>query len=107
METIQIGCTNYTQIEAIGIMRHSASHDKTYSLAQQLIAAKLNITCKQTNSSCIVSAITAADSFLCAHPVGSGVTANSAAWQSIKATYNLIVTYNNGLLCAPSCGITP
>ena len=106
METIQIGCTNYTQIEAIGIMRHSASHDKTYSLAQQLIAAKLNIACKQTNSSCIVDAITAADSFLCTHPVGSGVTANSAAWLSIKATYNLIVTYNTGLLCAPSCGIT-
>ena len=106
METIHIGCMTYSQSEAITIMRHSASHDKTYSLAQQLIAAKLNIACKQSNSSCIASAIIAADNWLCAHPVGSGVTANSAAWQQIKATYSLLVKYNTGTLCAPSCDVT-
>ena len=106
MESISIGCATYTQSQAIGIMRHNSSHDKTYSLAQQLIAAKLNIACNGSDSSCIASAIAAADSFLCAHPVGSGVTANSAAWQQIKATYNLIEKYNEGLLCAPSCNVT-
>ena len=105
METVMIGCATYTQAEAIAIMRHSASHDKTYSLGQQLIAAKLNGACQQSNSSCIASAIAAADNFLCAHPVGSGVTANSPGWQQIKATYDLIVKYNAGKLCAPSCRI--
>jgi len=84
-------------------MRHNSAHDKTYTLAFQLIAAKLNIACKGSDSSCIASALDAADSFLCDHPVGSGVTANSAAWQSIKATNSLLEKYNNGLLCAPTC----
>jgi len=46
----------------------------------------------------------AADNFLCMHPIGSGVTSNSAAWQQIKPTYNLLNKYNNGNLdCAPRC----
>ena len=106
MGTISIGCATYTQAEAIAIMQHNPSHDKTYTLAHQLIAAKLNIACKGADSSCIASAIMAADTFLCAHPVGSGVTANSAAWQQITATYSLIADYNSGTLCAPSCGDT-
>ena len=84
-------------------MRHNPSHDKTYSLAHQLIAAKLNIACNHSNSSCIASAIAAADSWLCDHPVGSGVTANSPAWQQIKATFDRLGDYNEGELCAPSC----
>ena len=103
METIQIGCLTYAQAQAIAIMRHNASHDKTYSLAQQLVAAKLNVACKQSSTSCVASLIAAADSWLCAHPVGSGVTANSSAWRQIKATYNLLANYNAGQLCAPSC----
>jgi hypothetical protein len=104
METIQIGCLTYGQAQAISIMRHNSSHDKTYSLAQQLVAAKLNVACKHSSTSCVASPIAAADSWLCAHPVGSGVTANSSAWRQIKATYNLLVNYNAGQLCAPSCG---
>ena len=106
MDTISIGCATYTKAEAIAIMRHNSSRDKTYTMAQQLIAAKLNIACKNSDSSCIASAIMAADNFLCDHPVGSGVTANSAAWQQISATYSLIADYVSGTLCAPSCGDT-
>jgi len=85
-------------------MRHSSAGDKTYSLAFQLIATKLNVNCRSTSSSCIFDAVTAADAWLCSHPVGSGVTANSAAWQQIKATYSLLNKYNNGNLdCAPRC----
>jgi Concanavalin A-like lectin/glucanases superfamily len=105
MGSIQIGCATYTQIQAIAIMRHNSSQDKTYSLAQQLIAAKLNIACKNTNAGCIAAAITAADNWLCTHPVGSGVKANSSSWQAIITTYNTLVNYNSGTLCAPSCGI--
>ena len=103
METINLGCQTYTQSQAIAIMRHNSSHDKTYTLAQQLIAAKLNIACNGSDPSCIADAIAAADAWLCDHPIGSGVTANSSAWQMIKATSNLLEKYNEGLLCAPSC----
>ena len=105
METIQLGCITYTQAQAIAIMRHSTSNDKTYVLAQELIAAKLNIGCKNSDSSCISSQIAAADAFLCAHPVGSGVGGSSPAWQQIKSAFNAISKYNEGKSCAPSCEI--
>ena len=106
LETIQVGCQVYTQSQAIAIMRHSSSQDKTYSLFSQLVAAKLNVNCKHSNSSCIAAQIAAADQWLCDHPVGSGVTANSAAWQQIKSTYFALEKYNTGKLCAPSCRST-
>ncbi len=103
METITIGCATYTQAQAIAIMRHNANQDKTYSLAQQLITAKINVTCKNNDPSCITSPIAAADNFLCAHPVGSDVRASSSAWQQIKSTYSALEKYNTGKSCAPSC----
>src|SRR5204862_4889058 len=103
MQTIRLGCQTYTRAQAIAIMQHNSSQDKTYSLAQQLIAAKLNVACKNSNSNCVASAISAADSWLCAHPVGSGVTAGSSAWQQISPTNNLLDQHTQALLCAPSC----
>ena len=103
VETITIGCQTYTESQAIAIMRHSTSNDKTYILAQQLIAAKLNILCKGADSSCVDSTIADADAFLCAHPVGSGVPGSSSAWQQIKYAVSVLDKYNTGRSCAPSC----
>ena len=105
MQSIQLGCATYTRTQAIAILRSNSSKDKTYTLAQQLIGAKLNIACRNAYSGCVTSAVTAADSWLCAHPVGSGVTANSSAWTQILPTYNLLVNYNAGRGCAPTCGM--
>jgi hypothetical protein len=102
-ETISIGCQTYTQSQAISIMRHNSGQDKTYTIAQQLIAAKLNIGCKHSDSSCIASAIAAADAWLCQHPVGSGVGGGSSAWHQISATNSTIDKYNSGKSCAPTC----
>jgi len=82
-------------------MRHS-SQDKTYLLAQELIAAKLNIACRGSNPSCITASIAAADAWLCDHPIGSGVGGGSI-WNQIKATHAQLERYNTGQLCAPSC----
>src|SRR5207247_9866006 len=84
-------------------IQNSTSGDKTYSLAAQLIAAKLNIDCGGADSSCVALAIIAADAWLVLHPVGSGVTSNSAAWKQVKAAYNTLTDYNEGRLCAPKC----
>jgi hypothetical protein len=101
VSNITLGCQSYTQSQAIAIMLHSTGGDMTYQLGAQLAAAKLNVGCAGTNSSCVASAIAAADSWLCSHPIGSNVTANSQAWKQITATYNTLVNYNTGLLCAP------
>ena len=87
-----------TQI--IGFMLDTTTSDMTYRLAAQLAAAKLNVNCAGTESSCVADAIAAADSWLCSHPVGSNVTADSRAWKQITPTYNTLADYNNGLLCA-------
>jgi hypothetical protein len=100
--TIQLGCQSYTKAQAIAFMQQSTSKDMTYPLANQLIAAKLNVRCGGTDASCVSSAIAAADAFLCAHPVGSNVKASSSAWQQISPTYDTLVNYNEGKLCAPS-----
>ena len=104
MQTIQLGCQTYTKAQAIAIMQHPTSGDMTWQLASQLIAAKLNISCSNSNPTCVSSAIAAANSFLCAHPIGSGVPASSSAWQQFKPNYDTIVAYNMGQLCAPSAG---
>ena len=103
VQTIRLGCLTYTQAQAIALIQNSTSGDKTYSLAAQLIAAKLNINCAGTNSSCVASAISSADAWLCDHPVGSNVDSNSAAWKQVKAAYNTLTDYNEGRLCAPKC----
>jgi len=103
METIQIGCATYTPAQALAIMRHSTSQDKTYSLAQSLIAAELNLSCRGGSISCVGSAIDPANAWLCAHPIGSGVRANTAAWQAIAAINDTLDKYSKGALCAPSC----
>jgi uncharacterized delta-60 repeat protein len=99
--TITLGCQTYTDSQAIAIMQQPTRGDMTYQLGAQLAAAKLNVTCAGTNSSCVASAISAADSWLCSHPVGSNVRANTPAWRQITSTSNTLVDYNEGLLCAP------
>jgi N-acetylneuraminic acid mutarotase len=104
VSSIALGCQTYTEPQAIAIMRGSTSGDMTYPLGAQLAAAKLNVNCAQTNSSCVTNAIAAADSWLCSHPVGSNVTARSQAWRQISSTYNTLTDYNEGRLCAPPRG---
>jgi len=103
LQTLQLGCLTYTQAQGIVIINNSTSGDKTYSLAAQLIAAKLNINCAGADSSCVASAISSADAWLCDHPVGSNVDSNSAAWKQVKAAYNTLTDYNEGRLCVPKC----
>jgi hypothetical protein len=98
--SITLGCQSYTEDEAIAIMQNPTRRDRTYQLAAQLAAAKLNVDCNLTDSSCVASAIAVADSWLCSHPIGSNVMANSQAWTEITATYNTLADYNNGRLCA-------
>ena len=102
MQTIKLGCIEYTKAQAIMFMQQSTSKDLTYAMAAQLIAAKLNANCTGANSSCLTSAINDADNWLCQHPVGTNVTASSSAWKQITSVYNTLTQYNEGKLCAPA-----
>jgi hypothetical protein len=77
--------------------------DMTYVIGAKVIAAKLDINCNHSNSTCISSYLTAANSWLCSHPIGSHVNASSAAWQQIEPTSETLDKYENGQMCANQC----
>lgn len=96
---ITIGGITYTREQAIAIME-MPDGDKTYTVFRALVAAKLNVLIG-CESSCIADTIAAADTWMAAHPAGSGVEAKSSAWKVGEPLYTLLDQYNNGLLCAP------
>ena len=103
VEQLMIGGTMYTKIQLIAIIKRPTKNDVTYSLAQQLIAAKLNVGVGN-KSSCIESTIAAADAWLTRNKLGSNVKGSSAAWVIGQPLNNTLDSYNNGLLCAPHRG---
>jgi hypothetical protein len=104
VSSIMIGGVSYTAQQAIALMANATKGDKTYNLFEHLVAAKLNVLAGN-NASCINDDIAAADAWLTANPVGSGVKASSSAWTSAGAALlTELDAYNNGLLCAPSRG---
>jgi hypothetical protein len=99
--TITIGGGLFTKAQAIAAMQQSTNRDMTYQMFAQLVAAQLNVDCLDSNQSCVSDAIQAADLWMADHHVGTGVKANSTAWQAIASVYNTLYNYNEGNLCAP------
>lgn len=98
--SLTVGSVTYTKAQAITVLKQPIRGDQTYSLAHQLIAAKLNVA-NGSDSSCISATIADADAFFVAHPVGSGVSGGSAAWMVGEPLKSRLDDYNNGKLCAP------
>ena len=97
---ITIGCVEYTRSEAIAKMKTSVAGDKTYSMFYQLVAAKLNVL-SGAKWNCIASTISAADAWMCDHPLGSGVGATTSAWTNgADDWHEALDEYNNGNSCA-------
>jgi hypothetical protein len=99
--SITIGNVSYTKADAIATMQHATNRDMTYQMFAQLVAAELNVNCLGSDSSCVADAIAAAQIFMTANHVGSGIRANSSDWKAVTWAYNTLVNYNEGLLCAP------
>lgn len=101
VESITIGGVTYTKAQAIAIMNANKALDKTYTMFNALVSAKLNLILGN-NASCIATTVLAADQWMAKYgPVGKGVKANSAAWKEGEPLYLKLDAYNNGLLCAP------
>ncbi|HEY5999660.1 MAG TPA: hypothetical protein VI078_10225 [bacterium] len=101
VEAITAGGRSYPRDEAIRLMSRPGGGDKTYDLFRQFVAATLN-GFVGNDTSCITAVLAAADRWLAAHPPGSGVRADDAAWTGAGAALHATLdAYNNGLLCAP------
>jgi SdrD B-like domain len=95
VESLTLGATTYSKAQAIGILQRPTKGDKTYSLAAQLIATKLNLSAG-SNGSCIVATVADADEWIIDYPIGSKVKNNAPG----DAIQNTLDSYNNGNMCA-------
>jgi len=101
VELITIGGKTYTKADAIKYMKAPTKTDKTYTMFQALVAAKLNVLSGNV-SDCIDATIAAADQWMATNYLGRGISGSSTAWKIGEPLYMLLDDYNNGLLCAPS-----
>jgi hypothetical protein len=102
VDEITIGGVTYTKEEAITIMKaKKVDGDKTYDMFNHLVSAMLNVETGNI-SYCINDAISDANDWMATNgPVGSGVEADSEAWQDGgEDLKDMLDDYNNGKLCA-------
>jgi hypothetical protein len=119
--TVCIGGRVYTVDEAIELMLMPTAGDKTLTMFQALVAAKLNKAIENVTACPVVingeslyisGVMLRADLWMEQHPAGSGVAASSGAWQGYEPStawmgpgellYKFLDKYNNGELCVPS-----
>ncbi len=100
LSRIKVGCTTYTQAQALLILRKATAGDKTYLLAAELITAKLNIADDNDPSRSVENAIEAAGLWLSWNPIGSGVgeasgCGYSSPWSIGKILYSSLQSFNS------------
>ena len=97
VQTLTLGGIVYTKDEAIHILKQPTKGDKTYSMAAQLIATKLNLA-RGCQASCIGSDVVLADDWLRKYPIGSG-RRFPCDWVAGAPIHQKLDDYNNGRLC--------
>lgn len=101
VDSVTVGGVTYDARTARNLMKRPPKGDQTWTLYRQLLAAILNVA-NGTCSSCIQSTIDAANQWLAAHPLGSGVKGSSPAWEGNgEDLAETLEAYNRGMLCAP------
>ena len=101
VDEITIGGVVYSKSDAIDLIFAPGRGDKTYSLFEHLVAARLNVM-KGCDDTCVADTITAADNWLIAHPLDSGIRGNSEWWKDPgqgEDLKDILDDYNNGRLC--------
>lgn len=99
--SISLGGALLDEAAARSLLGSPVRGDMSIALAQQLIAAKLNVAIGN-DASCIAATIAAADAWLAANPVGS--KPKGAAKNQAEDLKDRLDDYNNGRLCAPHRG---
>lgn len=100
VSSVTVGGGSISEAAAIDILNTPPRGDATIILADQLIAAELNVALGNT-SSCVSSTIAAANTLLAAHPVGSNLRTGTTDGATAVSLGSTLDNYNNGGLCAP------
>ena len=104
MNTLVLGSQTYTKAELLAILGRATKGDASLILADQLIAAKLNIA-NGADGTPVTSTIADADAVLSLFPgkLPYGVKSNTTNGQRMVNDAATLDNYNNGLL-TPGCG---
>ena len=95
VESIKTGGITYTKDQAIATMQQPVKGDKSYTMFDALVAAKLNVKSGCCPSSEIKDIIWGADRWMEIYKLGSGVEASSDAWKK-EFVYCSRYTYLSG-----------
>lgn len=95
VQSITIGSVTYDRTAGISdILKKANAKDATYMLAAQLLAVKLNVAAGITPPPSVTTAITSADAFLVAHPLGSNPTGadrtNALNLKDVLESFNVL-----------------
>jgi len=101
--SLDLGDENYGQAELLGLLRTPPRGDASRILAQQLIAAKLNVEAG-ADLAPVAAALSEADALLApyAGPLPYQVRSSSPEGRAMLAVKDVLDDYNNGLL-TPGC----
>jgi hypothetical protein len=97
VEALSLGGIMYTKEELLAILMRPTKGDRTFQMAAQLIATKLNLA-NGTLVTCIGETVVAADAWLQLYPVGSGKI-KPCNWSTGNPIEITLDDYNNGRLC--------
>lgn len=95
--SLVLGAVTFTQADAISILKRAPRGDDSLIMAQQLIAAKLNVAMGACHD-CVDATISAADAWLQSH---GGVASGVRSWDNGEPLHDTLTDYNEGNLCAP------
>lgn len=110
VESITIGEITYLKGDAIAIMQQPVKRDKSYTMFDALVAAKLNQANGCNPASDIVNTIRGANRWMKIYKLGGTIEASSNAWQEDFIFYTLkypsgeamqekLDAFNNGYYC--------
>jgi uncharacterized delta-60 repeat protein len=107
VESLTLGSQTYTKAELLGILSSSTKGDVSLSLAQQLIAALLNVA-NGADAAAVSATIAHAQTLLATYPgkLPYGVKASTAVGQLMVMDIATLDQFNNGLI-GPCAGSTP
>lgn len=95
VDALVLGDREYSQAQALDLLWTSSGGDKSLSMAQQLIASKLNVAAGAVDDD-VASAIEAADAWLAALDDGGGLPFGTRSWGGGEAVKDALDAWNNG-----------
>jgi hypothetical protein len=101
-----LGTTFYTDAQLLTILQTPVGGDASLILADQLIAALLNIQINKTDSTPIAATLTDANTLLGAGPIPEGIHSSSTVGQQMVADAAVLNNFNNGNVTT-ACAAVP